>query len=72
MNEYQVVVKDADGYEISDNQVEGVKAAKEHAKYCLTDAYAIRIGTTHQVLRTFKAEVQKDGECLYDFFRKEG
>lgn len=74
MAEYQVVVKDADGYDISNDLVEGLKAAKERAKYFVTDDYARFVGTTHQALGTSHAEVQdaRTGECLHDFFRKGG
>ena len=74
MAEYQVVIKSADGCDISSDIVEGVKAAKERAKYFISNDYARAMGTTHQTLGTYCAEVQDTctGECLFDFFRKEG
>lgn len=73
MAEYSVVLIDADGYDISVDFVEGVKAAKERAKYFLGDTYVRNCGTTHDSLNTNKVEVRNEvGDCLYDFFRKEG
>lgn len=63
--------KDADGYDISADIIEGMKAAKDKARYYLSDEYARRLGTTHEALGTFKAEVQatRTGTCLWDAFR---
>lgn len=74
MAEYNVVLKDADGYDIGSDLVDGMAAAKSRAKYFLTDAYAQNIGTTQAALGTQKVEVQngRTGECLWDAFRKGG
>jgi hypothetical protein len=73
MTEYLVLLKDADGYDITAQFVEGLKAAKERAKYLLTDSYAHNIETTHQELNSYKVEVRasSSAECLWDAFRKE-
>lgn len=74
MVEYNVVLKDADGYDIGSDLVGGMAAAKARAKYFLTDSYAQNIGTTQTALGTQKVEVQdvRTSECLWDAFRKEG
>jgi hypothetical protein len=72
MAEYNVVLKDAAGYDISTDRVNGLVAAKTRAKYFLTDSYAQNIGTTHSVLGTYKVEVQEiqTSACLWDAFRR--
>ena len=72
MTEYQVILKDAAGYEICSDLVEGIKAAKARAKYFLTDAHASLIGTDHKTLGTHKVEVQNECVVFWDAFRKEG
>lgn len=74
MVEYNVVLKDADGYDIGSELVDGMAAAKSRAKYFLTDTYAQNVGTTQTVIGTQKVEVQdgRTGECLWDAFRKRG
>jgi hypothetical protein len=71
MNEYDVVLKDADGFDICTDLVEGLTAAKARAKYLLSDDHAKVIGTTHAELGTHKAEVQatRTGAVLWDAFR---
>lgn len=73
MGVYNVVLKDAAGYDISIDLVDGISAAKTRAKYFLTDAYAKNIGTTQVALGVSKVEVQRasTGEVLWDAFRKE-
>ena len=74
MSHYNVVLIDADGCDLSNDLVEGINAAKDRAKYLLSDVYARHCETTHRALNTYKAEVRPEdsSECLYDFFRKEG
>jgi hypothetical protein len=70
MSEYDVVLKDRDGFDICTDIVEGLTAAKSRAKYLLSEDHAKAIGTTHADLRTYKVEVQatRTGACLWDAF----
>jgi hypothetical protein len=71
MADYSVILKDKSGHEICSDIVSGLPAAKERAKYLISDKHAILIGSSHQDLETDKAEVRsihKD-ECLWDIFR---
>lgn len=71
MNEYDVVLRDRDGFDICTDLVEGLTAAKKRAEYLLTDDYAKTLGTTHDTLGTHKVEVQatRTGSCIWDAFR---
>ncbi len=71
MSEYDVVLKDRDGCDICTDLIDGLPAAKAHAKYLLSEEYAKHIGTSHDVLGTYKVEVQatRTGGCLWDAFR---
>lgn len=71
MNEYDVVLKDRDGYDICTDLIYGLAAAKARAKYLLSDEHAAMLGTTHDDLGTHKVEVQatRTGACLWDAFR---
>jgi hypothetical protein len=73
MSEYNVVLKDKDGYNIATDPVSGLAAAKARAKFLRTDTYAQNLGTTHSELGTHKVEVQttRPGTCLWDAFRRE-
>jgi hypothetical protein len=71
MSEYIVALKDADGFDICTDLVEGLARAKAHAKYLLSDNYAKAIGSTHATLGTHKAEVHTvhtGGAILWDAF----
>jgi hypothetical protein len=73
MAEYNVILKDAAGYDISTDLEYGLAAAKWRARLFLTDVYADTIGTTHTALGTYKVEVQDTkGVCVWDAFRVEG
>jgi hypothetical protein len=74
MASYRVILKDAEDYEINTHLTDGLKAAKEQAKYLLTDTYARRLGTSHDSLNTHKVEVREEDtlDCVWDAFRKEG
>ena len=73
MAEYNVILKDVAGCDISTDLVDGMAAAKAKAKYLLTASYAKNIGTTHTALGSVKVEVQDArGVCLWDAFRAEG
>lgn len=70
MSEYDVVLKDRDGFDIFTELVDGLAVAKARAKYLLSDEYAAAIDTTHDALGTHKVEVQatRTGACLWDAF----
>ena len=70
MNEYDVVLKDRDGFDICTDLIEGLSAAKARARYLLSEDHAKAIGTTHADLMTHKVEVQatRTGAVLWDFF----
>jgi hypothetical protein len=72
MAEYQVILKDTEGYKIASDAIEGIKAAKTRAKYLLTDEYAQRIGTDHKTLGTHKVEVHNKSVVVWDAFRTGG
>lgn len=69
----EVVVLDTDGCTSEQAECETLKEAKQRAKRMLTDEWA-RTATegqhTHQDLRTHKAEVRVNGECVWDTFYK--
>lgn len=70
MAEYNVVLKGHDGCDICADLVDGLPAAKTRAKYLLSDEHAAVIGSTHDLLGTYKVEIQanRTGECLWDAF----
>lgn len=68
MAEYTVTLKDADGYDVATDLVDGLGAAKARAKHFLTDDYARNIETTHATLGSHKVEVSLEGVCLWDAF----
>jgi hypothetical protein len=74
MAEHNIILKNAAGYDISTDLVNGLAAAKTRAKYFLTDAYAQNIGTTHATLGTYKVEVQeiRTSARLWDAFKRGG
>lgn len=71
MSEYDVVLIDRDGCDICADLIDGLVAARARAKYLLSEDYAKQIGSTHDTLGTYKAEVQatRTGACLWDAFR---
>ncbi len=71
MAEYNVVLKDRDGYDICTDLENGLPSAKARAKYLLSNNHATLLGTSHDDLGTYKVEVQNvtTGECLWDDFR---
>ena len=72
MSEYDVVLKDNFGCDITTDLVEGLPDAKKRATYFLSDAYAKTIGTTHETLGTHKVEIQatRTAVCIWDAFLK--
>jgi hypothetical protein len=66
----EAVILDDEGYEIGRAELETIKAAKAYAKNALRDEWATASETTHAALRTHKAEVRVDGECVWDAFYK--
>lgn len=71
--EYDVVLKDSDGFDIATDIVEGLGVAKARAKYLLSDVFARACETSHATWGTHKVEVQatRTGACLWDAFRKD-
>lgn len=68
MSEYDVVLKDRDGFDICTDLIEGLTAAKARAKYLLSDDHLKLIGAADDA---YKVEVQatRTGACLWDDFR---
>lgn len=70
MAEYNVILKDAEGHDTVADVIEGMTAAKRHARYLISDDFARYMETTHESLQTSKAEVHNvRGECVWDVFR---
>lgn len=67
---YQVLLLDKDGYHITNPfEADTLKAAKERAKYLLSDEWATTAETTHETLGTKKVEIRNQaGECVWDDF----
>ena len=59
---------DSGGYTVTEMSCETKKEAIDRCKYYLSDAYAKSAETTHVNLKTEKAEVLVDGECVWDKF----
>lgn len=70
MKKIELVLLDFDGFEMSRDEYEFVKDAKERGKYMLSEAYAKICESTHQNMRTHKVEVRVNGECVWDEFYK--
>lgn len=67
----EVVVLDTDGYTSEQAECETLKDAKRLAKRMLSDEWASTATEgqhTHKDLRTRKAEVRVNGECVWDAF----
>lgn len=67
--EYNVILKDVDGYEIVSRPVFGpLKEAKSTAKYLASDAYAAIAESTHYDMRSARVEIINEaGEIVFDF-----
>jgi len=67
---YDVVLKDADGFDICTDLIEGLTAAKARAKYLLSEDHANVIGSTRLDLGVHKVEVQatRTGAVVWDAF----
>jgi len=57
------------GFTITEMECQTRKKAKERCKYYLSDEYPLYSETTHEQLRTEKAEMLVNDECEWDFFR---
>ena len=68
MATYHVTLKDAEGYDIAKDYVDGLPQAKERARYLLSDKYARSVETTVADLGAVKAEVALGNVCLWDVF----
>lgn len=71
----EVVLVDTDGYTSSQEECETLQQAKQRAKKMLTDEWAETATEgqhTHTDLRTRKAEVRVNGECVWDQFYRGG
>ena len=67
MSYYEIKLVDASGYEITSSERETLKAAKEHARYLISDRYAYAVNGNHADWGTEKAEVLKNGiDCVWD------
>lgn len=70
MAEYTVTLKDSAKFDIYAEKADGLKIAKTLAKYLLSDDYAKRLGTSHDILNTTKVEITNSSdECVWDSFR---
>lgn len=67
-DDIEVILLDKNGYEITREERESIKDAKDRAKYLISDAYAKSAETTHENLGTDKVEIRVNGECIYDWF----
>ena len=70
-----VILYDRNGCEIASQECEGMKQAKERARYYLSDVFAAAAETTHAALRTMKAAIFAEGSptgadalCEWDKF----
>jgi hypothetical protein len=67
--EYRIVLRDANGFDIGERFAMGLKESKIAAKYLLSEDYARAIESTHADQQTAKAEVINDsGEVVADYF----
>lgn len=64
----EAVVLDFDGFELGRGEFDSRKAAKAYCQNAMTEEWAKSSETTHQNMRTNKAEVRVDGECVWDVF----
>lgn len=67
---YQILLLDRDGCTIdAEREAPNLKQAKQWMKHLLSEEFARRAETTHQALKTEKAEVRDvDGNCVLDAF----
>lgn len=64
---YNVILRDSKGYEISSREAEGLKKAKESAKYLASEDYARVCESSHETMDSSRVEVvNDDGECVWD------
>ena len=61
-------LQDNEGFTITECECDTKKEAIDRCKYYLSDAYAHQAETTHERLRTEKAEVMVNSECEWDMF----
>lgn len=67
MAQYNVVLLDRDGFDIVNDLVDGLPAAKKTANYLLSADFAKTVESTHETLGTTKVEVRNEsGECIWD------
>lgn len=71
MATYCVTLMDKDGCTICTDDIDGLNAACDRARYWLTDLYAERLETTHEALGTHKVQVERLGSSrvVFDDFR---
>lgn len=71
MAEYNVILKDRDGYQTVNYPIDGMPAARKRAKYLLSEEFAKSSGSDHDTLRSHKVAVQAahTGECLWGALR---
>lgn len=68
--EYNVLLLDMDGCETVSDLVDGLPAARKHAKYLLSEDFPAAVENTQDALGTLKVEIRNQaGECLWDAFR---
>lgn len=61
---YNVVLFDRQGHHITVSERQGMKDAKDEAKYLLSDTFAQSSETTHSALGTAKVAIFKEGEPI--------
>lgn len=68
-SKFRVVLLDIGGYVLAERPAENLKEARTQMKHLLSEEYARGAETSHEKMRTEKAEVRNaDGECVLDAF----
>lgn len=66
---YTVILLDTDGYHTAERPAGNLKEAKQIAAYFLSPEFARSSESTHEAMRSHKAEVRNSmDECIYDRF----
>ena len=70
MKTYKIILRDQDGFNLTESEAEGKKAAVGRAKYFVSERFANACESTHEDMRTAKADIlDESGALVEEIFR---
>jgi len=66
---YHIRLLDREGAHLTDHHEDTLQAARDKARYLMTDEFATACGSTHERLGTEKVVVVRGGESVFELVR---